>query len=98
MDRSGLSRAQVGNGLTVVPSIDAEVAVRGKQDWIGHYFRHPNQAGIRQTHWNVRVFFKKIKDLLDALADLKSANEGASVEKIDQSWRAARAKDVEGLG
>jgi hypothetical protein len=54
------SRDQQRNGLASVAPIDAKMAIGGPEEGIVVQFGHSHEAGIREVHRQVAVFFEQL--------------------------------------
>jgi hypothetical protein len=70
--------------LATVAAIDAKIRVGREQDWIGIHLGHADKAGIGEAHWNVRILFQQLDDVVEVFGDLKAADERAALEKQEQ--------------
>jgi hypothetical protein len=54
-----------------VPTVDAEISIGGKKHWIGHGLGHADEAGVGETHRNVRIFVHQPENALDIVTEAK---------------------------
>jgi len=81
-----------------VSAIDAEVRIGREYDRLGERLAYSDEAGIGETHRDVRVLLHETQDTVELVSETERGDNGAPTKKRAEGRPAPRPEKVERLG